>query len=54
MLIEIEETEYNRLLNSDLFLDILQAQGVDNWCGYDEACTEYRQELEKTGRDDED
>lgn len=33
--------EYERLKDSELFLDCLEAGGVDNWCWYGEACDEY-------------
>lgn len=33
----ISVKEYDRLLRDSAFLDALEAAGVDNWCGYDEA-----------------
>lgn len=35
--ITISQKEYDRLTKADLFLDCLEAYGVDNWCGYGDA-----------------
>ncbi len=35
--VEITRTEYNELLEDKKFLEALQAAGVDNWEGYEEA-----------------
>jgi len=37
MLIEIEQEEYDRLLESEMILDALVENGVDNWSGYKDA-----------------
>jgi len=36
--ITITLEEYNRLVEDSEFLNALEAAGVDNWEGYDEAC----------------
>lgn len=36
--ITILQIEYDRLRKSELFLEYLNAVGVDNWEGYSEAC----------------
>ncbi len=36
-IIEISEDEYNDLIAASEFLECLEACGVDNWCGYDDA-----------------
>lgn len=43
---EIEKIKdyINELENDRNFLYALQAAGVDNWCGYEEACKIYREE----------
>lgn len=33
-LVTISQKEYDRLTKADLFLNCLEAYGVDNWCGY--------------------
>ena len=40
--ITISKKEYEELLDSQVFLDCLEAAGVDNWQWYDEAVKEYR------------
>ena len=35
--VKITRVEYDRLLEADAFLDCLQAAGVDNWGGYEDA-----------------
>ena len=35
--VTISKSEYKRLLNAEEFLSCLQATGVDNWNGYDDA-----------------
>lgn len=37
-MIEIEKSEYDALKEESDFLECLRASGVDNWCGYDQAC----------------
>jgi len=41
--ITITKAEYESLIKSVLWLDALEAAGVDNWCGYDEAHVIHRQ-----------
>lgn len=36
--VTITRKEYDLLLERDDFLSCLEVMGVDNWCGYDEAC----------------
>lgn len=38
----INKSEYEDLLDSQLFLYCLESSGVDNWGGYEEARNEYR------------
>jgi hypothetical protein len=40
-MVTITKKEYNQLLNDADFLSCLESCGVDNWCGYDEACNMY-------------
>lgn len=49
--IEITVEEYNRLIENELFLSCLEGVGVDNWEGYDDACTFFREELELRNRE---
>ena len=35
--VTISKAEYDRLLKRENWLNCLEAAGVDNWCGYDEA-----------------
>ena len=45
--IEITKSEYLELIERDTWLCALEAMGVDNWIGYDEARTYLKeQELE--------
>lgn len=37
--------EYEELVNQTILLDCLEACGVDNWVGYDDAREMYREEL---------
>lgn len=37
--ITISQEEYNRLLNTSIHMDVLEANGVDNWCGYESDST---------------
>ena len=39
--VTINEDYFDELLNDALFLNILEAHGVDNWEGYSEAQAEY-------------
>jgi hypothetical protein len=36
-MVTIPESEYQRLLNDSEMLGCLEACGVDNWCGWDDA-----------------
>jgi hypothetical protein len=36
-MVTITKAEYERLLESEAFLECLEAVGVDNWVGYDDA-----------------
>jgi len=40
--ITIQIKEYQKLCDDQWFLECLKSHGVDNWDGYDEACSEYR------------
>lgn len=35
--VSISQKEYDELLRTQLFLDCLEACGVDNWAGYEDA-----------------
>lgn len=41
-MVTITKKEYDRLVQSEEFLECLEACGVDNWGGYDDACEMYR------------
>lgn len=45
--VTISIEEYEQLLDSAHFLECLQAMGVDNWQGYDDACKMYQEEGEE-------
>jgi len=45
MMIEITQEEYNSLKEDSMFLECLNALGVDNWEGYDIACRMERGEF---------
>lgn len=45
----ITEEEYRELLEDQGFLNSLRYYGVDNWMGWDEACSDYNQWL-KSGK----
>ena len=49
--VTISKAEYRELLNIQARLDCLEASGVDNWCGYDEAM-EYYEEMINDDDDD--
>lgn len=36
-MVTIPQSEYNRLRRNSIVLSNLEAAGVDNWCGWDEA-----------------
>lgn len=36
-MVTISKKEYDDLYESYIFLSCLEAAGVDNWCGYDDA-----------------
>lgn len=44
VMITITQEEYNRLQDSEWKLECLEAMGVDNWPGYDDAMEMYREE----------
>lgn len=44
--VTINQEKYDKLLEDQRFLECLQAIGVDNWDGYDEACKMFREEGE--------
>lgn len=52
--VTITKAEHDRLTKSDLFLQCLEACGVDNWEWYDEACALYKVDLEKLGLETDD
>lgn len=45
--VTISRQEYLGLLESRRWLDALEAAGVDNWQGYDDAVDIYREEEEE-------
>jgi hypothetical protein len=46
-MITISEEEYNKMLNRIMWLDALEAAGVDNWQGFDEAREIYKEWMEE-------
>ena len=47
MMITISEEEYNKMLDRIMWLDALEAAGVDNWQGFDEAREIYKEWMEE-------
>jgi hypothetical protein len=47
MMITISEEEYNKMLDRIMWLDALEAAGVDNWQGFDEAREIYKEWTEE-------
>ena len=45
--VTISKKEYDELVNDSSFLFALQAAGVDNWEGYDEAIRIQNEEIEE-------
>lgn len=45
--VTISRERYKELLKSEDILCALENMGVDNWCGYDEAMRELREEDEE-------
>lgn len=45
MKVVIDVEEYKDLLEADLLLSYLRSYGVDNWDGYDDAHSEFYEEL---------
>lgn len=43
-MVEIEKVEFERLTRIDRFMNALEAAGVDNWEGYNEACRIFRED----------
>lgn len=43
MKIEVDAFEFHKLVERDDKLNFLEAHGVDNWEGYDEAIREFRE-----------
>jgi len=43
--VTISKAKWNKLVNADMLLGILQDYGVDNWSGYSEAMEEYEDAL---------
>lgn len=52
-MVTIPKKEYDQLLKESLKLSMLEGYGVDNWQGYDDAMSEYYDELEKWKKEDE-
>ncbi len=46
-MITISEEEYNKMLNRIMWLDALEAAGVDNWQGFDEAREIYKEWMQE-------
>lgn len=49
--VTISHVKYRQLLKAQAKLDCLEAAGVDNWCGYEDAMEYYS---EMVGEDDDD
>lgn len=47
--ITISEIEYETLTRASLFLDTVEAFGVDYWSGYDDACVNFNEWMEREG-----
>lgn len=52
MKVIISENEYRDLLEANLLLNYLESYGVDNWNGYDEAHSEFYDEIDSGYIDD--
>lgn len=52
MKVIINESEYRDLLEANLLLSYLESYGVDNWNGYDEAHSEFYDEINSGYIDD--
>jgi hypothetical protein len=52
--ITITKAEYNRLIRADLFLECLNAGGVDNWEWYECAQDDYNATLKAKGMEPDD
>lgn len=46
-MITISEEEYNKMLDRIMWLDALEAAGVDNWQGFDEAREIYKEWIQE-------
>lgn len=46
-MITISEEEYNAMLDRIMWLDALEAAGVDNWQGFDEAREIYKEWMQE-------
>jgi len=46
-MIAIKIKNYNYLKNRDLLLECLEAQGVDNWIGWDDAIDDFNEQVLK-------
>jgi hypothetical protein len=46
-MITISEEEYNKMLDRIMWLEALEAAGVDNWQGFDEACEIYKEWMQE-------
>jgi hypothetical protein len=46
-MITISEEEYNAMLDRIMWLDALEAAGVDNWQGFDEARKIYKEWIQE-------
>ncbi|MNP62657.1 hypothetical protein D3C76_1579570 [compost metagenome] len=44
--VTISKAEYDSLLEDRALLECLEACGVDNWCGWDDAITMFNEEDE--------
>lgn len=51
-LLIISEDEYNELIDRSILLDFLEAEGVDNWPGWDYAWQKLRYYQEHGNTDD--
>lgn len=47
--ITITKEEHNRLRRAELFLEALEAGGVDNWDWYSEACDDFMKSAKEAG-----
>lgn len=42
-MVTISEKRFDKLMRYEAFLECLEAAGVDNWDGYDDACEMFKE-----------